>query len=116
MRQLGNNILETQEPVSILDIGCGTGIELRYIWEKAPNAHITCIDLSREMLNLLLEHYRDKAELVTTIQASYLSWDYPENSFDMVVSSMTMHHFWQDEKIDVYNNIYRALKDGGVYI
>jgi RimJ/RimL family protein N-acetyltransferase/ubiquinone/menaquinone biosynthesis C-methylase UbiE len=100
----------------ILDIGCGTGIELSYIWEKAPNAHITCLDLSREMLNLLLEHYRNKAEQVTTIQASYLSWDYPENRFDIVVSSMTMHHFWQDEKIDVYKNIHRTLKDGGVYI
>lgn len=114
--KLGSFIPTTQEPVSILDIGCGTGIELNYIWEKAPNAHITCIDLSREMLNLLLEHHRGKAEQITAIQASYLSWEYPENTFDMVVSSMTMHHFWQDEKVEIYKKIHSTLKDGGVYI
>ena len=114
--KLGSFIPATQEPVSILDIGCGTGIELSYIWEKAPNAHITFIDLSHEMLNLLLEHHQDRTEQITAIQASYLSWEYPENTFDMVVSSMTMHHFWQDEKVEIYKKIHSTLKVGGVYI
>lgn len=114
--KLGSFIPATREPVSILDIGCGTGIELSYIWEKAPNAHITCIDLAREMLNLLLEHHQDKTDQITVIQASYLSWEYPENTFDIVVSSMTMHHFWQDEKIEIYKKILSALKAGGIYI
>ncbi|HBN84674.1 MAG TPA: hypothetical protein DDZ89_12595 [Clostridiales bacterium] len=114
--KLGKSIPITQEPISILDIGCGTGIELNYIWEKAPNAHITCIDLSRKMLNILLEHHQDKVEQITAIQASYLSWEYPESTFDMVVSSMTMHHFWQDEKVEIYKKIYSTLREGGVYI
>jgi len=114
--KLGSFIPATQEPVSILDIGCGTGIELSYIWKKAPNAHITCIDLSHEMLNLLLEHYHDKTEQITVIRASFTSWEYPENKFDMVVSSMTMHHFWQDEKVGIYKKIYRTLKTNGMYI
>lgn len=114
--KFGSYISKTQEPVSILDIGCGTGIELRYIWEKAPNAHITCIDLSREMLNLLMEHHHEYTNQITAIQASYLSWGYPKNRFDMVVSSMTMHHFWQDEKVEIYKNIHSTLKVGGVYI
>ena len=46
-------IQETQEALSILDIGCGTGLELTAIFKKAPNALITGIDLSMEMLNIL---------------------------------------------------------------
>jgi RimJ/RimL family protein N-acetyltransferase/ubiquinone/menaquinone biosynthesis C-methylase UbiE len=114
--KLGSFIPATQEPFFILDIGCGTGIELSYIWEKAPNAQITCIDLSREMLNLLLEHHQDKTKQITAIQASYFSWEYPEKAFDMVVSSMTMHHFWQDEKVEIYKKIHSTLREGGVYI
>lgn len=113
--KLGSFIPETQEPVSVLDIGCGTGIELSYIWEKAPNAHITCIDLSREMLNRLQEHYRENIAQITIEQASYLTWAYPENMFDTVVSSMTMHHFWQDEKVEIYKKLHSTLKEGGVY-
>jgi len=53
-RRLGAFLPETSESVQILDVGCGTGIELDYIWERIPNAHITCVDVSRGMLELLL--------------------------------------------------------------
>ena len=35
---------------SLLDIGCGTGLELASIYQKFPNVKITGIDLSKDML------------------------------------------------------------------
>jgi len=115
-RKLGSFIPKTNEPVKILDIGCGTGIELNHIWSQAPNAHITCLDLSRGMLDLLLKNHSECHDKIQIIEASYIDWDYPENTFDIVVSKATMHHLRENEKIDVYRKILRTLKPGGIYI
>lgn len=114
--RLGACFPKTYKKLNILDIGCGTGIELDYIWAKAPNAHITCIDVSRGMLDLLLKNHPDNHERITITEASYIDWTYPENAFDIVVSNMTMHHLRPDEKIEVYHKIYSAIKADGCYI
>ena len=44
----------------ILDLGCGTGLELEGIFGKVPNAEVTGIDLCAEMLNRLKQKYHNK--------------------------------------------------------
>lgn len=107
---------QTDEPVKVLDLGCGTGLELRYLFERMPNAQVTCIDLSENMLKILSEHYNDKAKQLTILCESYLTWDYPENAFDFVISVNTLHHFMQDQKTELYSKILRSLKPSGMYI
>jgi len=114
--KLGSSVPATGDDIGILDIGCGTGIELEYIWAQAPNARITCVDISRNMLELLLRNHLNRSDNVTVVEASYIDWQYPEEAFDLVVSSMTMHHLWPEEKIGVYRKILGALKPGGLYI
>ena len=46
----------------ILDLGCGTGLELEGIFRKLPDAEITGIDLCEEMLRRLYEKYKDKCK------------------------------------------------------
>jgi len=111
----GSFLPESLDALKVLNVGCGTGFELPYIWERMPNAHITCLDLSRGMLDLLLDKYRDKHEQITVVEASYIDWAYPEAAFDIVTSHSTMHHLWP-EKIEVYRKIRRTLIPGGVYI
>ena len=114
--KLGACFPKTGEPIKILDIGCGTGIELKYIWEQAPNAHITCVDVSCGMLDLLMSAYPDNHDRITIVEASYLDWAYPESCYDIVVSNMTMHHLFPDEKTSVYRKILSTLITGGCYI
>jgi len=115
-KKLGSHFPQTNEKVQILDIGCGTGIELDYIWEQAPNAHITCVDMSQRMLELLLKNHPESRDKICIIKASYADWEYPAEAFNMVVSSMTLHHLWQNEKTIVYRKILCTLKPGGSYI
>jgi tRNA (cmo5U34)-methyltransferase len=106
----------TEDAIAVLDIGCGTGMELAFIFANAPNARITCVDVSRGMLDELLRSYPDRHGQITAVQASYLDWPYPEESFDIVVSNQTMHHFFPEEKKAVYRKILSALKPGGFYV
>lgn len=102
--------------IDILDIGCGTGIELEYLFDRVPKAKVTCIDMSEKMLELLKVKYSSKAQQIHTICGSYIEWDYPKETFDYVVSSFTLHHFMEDVKIGIYRNIVSCLKPGGLYI
>ena len=58
---------------SLLDIGCGTGLELASIYQKFPNVKITGIDLSKDMLEKLRVKYADKD--IDLIMADY--FEYP---------------------------------------
>lgn len=109
-------ILKTESPIKLLDLGCGTGLELEYIFAKAPNAHVTGIDLSQEMLDQLLRKYFDKSDQIEVIRGSYLDVELLSDEYDYIISVMSLHHFLPDIKLDLYKKIWRALKPGGFYI
>lgn len=98
----------------LLDLGCGTGLELNEIFKINKNIHVTGIDLTKAMLDKLKEKYSDKN--LTLVNASYFDYDFGINKFDCAISSQTMHHFSHEEKIKLYSKICAALKDDGQYI
>ena len=44
---------ETDEPIDLLDLGVGTGLELAAVFKRARNVRMTGIDVSSEMLSRL---------------------------------------------------------------
>ncbi|MBF8436342.1 methyltransferase domain-containing protein [Halanaerobiaceae bacterium Z-7014] len=109
-------ILKTESPIKLLDLGCGTGLELEYIFAKAPNADVTGIDLSQEMLDQLISKYIDKSDQIEVIRGSYLDVELLSDEYDYIISVMSLHHFLPDIKLNLYKKIWRALKPGGFYI
>jgi len=109
-------INETDKRIKILDLGCGTGLELEYIFERVPNALVTGIDLSQEMLAKLLNKYRDKSAQIEVISSSYFDIDFQTREYDYIVSVMSLHHFLPEVKLSLYKKIWTALKPGGIYI
>ncbi|MDZ7671869.1 MAG: class I SAM-dependent methyltransferase [Halanaerobiales bacterium] len=77
-KKVSEPIIKTNKKVNILDLGCGTGLELKNIFKKCPNAQIDCLDLSKEMLEVLKEKYKDRQSQIKTITASYLDYSFKE--------------------------------------
>ena len=98
----------------LLDLGCGTGLELEPIFRKLPDLSVTGIDLTAAMLKKLQEKYQGKS--LSLICGDYFSVDFGTDKFDCAVSFQTMHHFTQQKKTELYKRIYNALKKDGVYI
>ena len=98
----------------ILDLGCGTGLELGYYYEMVPTALVTGIDLAPGMLEALRKKFPEKALIL--IQGSYFDVPFQENAFDAAVSVESLHHFTKEEKIPLYAKLRRALKPGGFFI
>jgi len=102
--------------VKILDLGCGTGLEIDAIFRKLPNTYITGIDLSKNMLDKLKEKFTDKKEQLNLIQGSYIDIEFDENYYDYAVSTYSLHHFDVDVKLNLYKKVFNSLKNGAKFV
>ena len=98
----------------ILDLGCGTGLELNWYYRRNPTAKVTGIDLSEGMLAALREKFPDRD--LDLICGSYFDVPFGENVFDAAVSVESLHHFMQSQKLSLYAKLCKALKPGGYFI
>ena len=106
--------LPTTENCHILDLGCGTGLELEEYFLLNPSARIMGIDLSQGMLSVLKKKFADKD--ITLVCSSYFDVPFGVCSFDSAVSVESLHHFTKEEKVPLYTKLHRALKDGGYFV
>ena len=98
----------------ILDLGCGTGLELDHIWQKDPAIEVTGVDLCQSMLDKLLDKYSDK-HLITVCQ-DYFRYNLGCEKWDAIISFESLHHFLPERKGELYRKIYNGLKKGGVFL
>lgn len=99
---------------TLLDIGCGTGLELDSLYRRFPQLKVTGIDLSRDMLGQLEGKYRDKG--ITLIRGDYFQYPLGEELYNAALSFETLHHFPYEKKGAIYKKLFRAIQPGGYYI
>ena len=102
------------ENCRILDLGCGTGLELEEYFRICPTAKVVGIDLSAGMLRALEGKFPDRD--ITLLCGSYFDLPFGEEVFDGAVSVESLHHFTRDEKLPLYAKLYKALVGGGYFI
>lgn len=109
-------IEKNDEPLNILDLGCGTGLEIEALLQRVPNAIVTGVDLAENMLERLRERYSTRMNQITLEADSYLSMPFGTKTYDHIISVMSIHHLLHDTKCKLYMKIHAALKPGGKYI
>lgn len=107
-------LLPMEKDKSILDLGCGTGLELEELFQMNPYAKVTGIDLTEAMLETLKAKFPDKD--ITTVCGSYFEVPFGEEAFDAAVSVESLHHFTKEQKLPLYKKLNKALKPGGYFI
>ena len=98
----------------VLDLGCGTGLELDEYYRRNPSAIVTGIDLAPGMLETLRAKHPKKQ--LTLILGSYFDVPLGEACYDAAVSVESLHHFTMQQKIPLYGKLHRALKKDGFFI
>lgn len=103
-----------EELYTLLDIGCGTGLELEAIYNRFPKVKVTGIDLSEDMLNKLQAKYKNKE--IELILADYFEYPFGKEKYDAALSFETLHHFEYEKKQKIYDKLFQAIKPDGYYI
>lgn len=98
----------------VLDLGCGTGLELEAYFALNPKASVTGIDLSKAMLSRLKEKLTPYD--LSLAHGSYFDIPLGEECFDAAVSVESLHHFTAERKLGLYRRLFTALKPGGCFI
>mgnify|MGYP003287516092 CR=1 FL=1 len=95
----------------VLDLGCGYGWHCRFAAEQGAE-QILGIDLSQKMIEEAKKRTQDPR--ITYRICGMEEYEYPENTWDLVVSNLALHYVEGIEEI--FQKVYRTLKEEGVFL
>jgi len=95
----------------ILDLGAGTGLLTKRLYDEYPNANYTLVDISEQMLEVARQRFLGLDNFKYSI-LDY-STDLPHDKFDLIASALSFHHLENEDKLLLYSNIYDKLEDNG---
>ncbi len=98
----------------LLEVPVGTGVLTMPVYRDLPDADITCLDYSPDMMAAA----KERAEAagirnVRFVQGDVGALPFPDGSFDAVLSLNGFHAF--PDKEAAYRETYRVLKPGGTF-
>ena len=101
--------------IKVLDLGAGTGLFSMHIVQRYPKATFVLCDVAEKLLGIAKERFVNHQN-----QFEYLIEDYRhlsgKNEYDLVISSLSIHHLTHEEKAALFKTIYQLLKPDGVFI
>jgi tRNA (cmo5U34)-methyltransferase len=92
------------EPKRVLELGFGTAETTRRVWEAYPDARITGIDSSSEMVFKARELGWEEMRL------GRLEDPLPDGPWDLVISVLTIHHLGDDGKRELFRRVRREAR------
>lgn len=97
------------DDLTIVDVGCGTGVLLKIIAEEFPHAKLFGFDPDERSLVIA----RRRVASATLRQATGEELPFPDASADVVFSTLAFHHMPDEIKQKAAREIFRILKPGG---
>ena len=98
----------------LLEVPVGTGVLTMPVWQSLPQAEITCLDYSPDMM----ASAQEKAKRLGIANVAFTQGDvgalpFADESYDIVLSLNGFHAF--PDKEAAYRETYRVLKKGGTF-
>jgi ubiquinone/menaquinone biosynthesis C-methylase UbiE len=98
----------------VLDVGCGTGTFAIMAQQAFPDAQIAGLDGDPEILEIARSKAQRHGFKIEFSEAMSFSMPCPDATFDVVTTTLMLHHLNKDAKQGTAVEMYRVLKPGGV--
>ncbi len=113
INSLSTNLPAEFNPMTILDLGCGTGNATATLLPYFPNAQYTLLDASDEMIELCKKRFANfNLRYVTSYFKDYA---FAPSTIDLLVAGFSLHHCDSNEKRAIFQSVYSTLKSGGLF-
>jgi ubiquinone/menaquinone biosynthesis C-methylase UbiE len=105
-----------KDGMKILDCGCGPGYLLEKLLNLLPSSIVCGIELDPLLVAVAADRLNGfiGAGRCSVAENSILSIDYPDNSFDFVVTRLVVEHV--PDPLVACRELYRVLKPGGIVV
>jgi len=106
---------KSSQPLRILDAATGSADQplevVRYARRRGIPVRVTAIDINGKMLRFAQEEAREFPE-IRFVQCDVLSMPFADNSFDVVINSLALHHFSRDHAVAMLKSFSRLARRG----
>lgn len=111
-RRLAVDVADLAPPEgAVLDVGTGPGVLLVEVARRRPDLRLTGVDLSADMVAAANRNLGPFGDRATATVGNVTDLPFPDGSFDLVVSSLSLHHWDHPEAAGP--ELARVLKPGG---
>ncbi len=100
-------------PRRILELGCGTGNLTLRLLHRYPQAQIDAVDLSAKMLEVARSRTGDAP--VTYKKEDFRTLAFSPQTFDLIISSISLHHLLDVEKAKLFGRAKSWLSEDGIF-
>jgi ubiquinone/menaquinone biosynthesis C-methylase UbiE len=97
----------------VLDLGSGTGTMAVMIKQAYPSAEVAGLDGDPEILEIARSKARSLGLEIRFDQGMSFDLPYPNESFDVVLTTLMLHHLSRNDKQTTAREMYRVLRPGG---
>lgn len=106
-----------QEPIAVLDLGCGDAAELAPALASVCVSSYTGVDLAAPALELARGNLRGLRCAVKLIKSNYSGLlDALTGSYDLIHNSYSLHHLCAEDKAAYFHQCRRLLAPGGLHV
>ncbi len=105
-RTLYEDLKRTDGPVSILDVGAGSGELLRALkkWTASRKTLLAGVEINRAATLSI------KSETISAVQSDALHLPFADKSFDFVFCSLFLHHLDDNAAVDLLKDMSRVAR------